>query len=249
MKKLLTIMLCLILTMSASTMFGCQKSIFDGNYTETSKTEVATLASNIADADGGEEMDYAKGAKLYLGAEIANGEESLSLKIDIKTIAKDNDLKMEGSVDFSNPSQTVAGKLYYSEGFLYLNSDTEKSKQQIDINSFFDQYFSSIFEIPFAINDFLEDLSLNPNVKCFVDDKTDVKKIKIEFESSTEGTGKAVFVYNAQYKLIALSYDISLEMNLGDTNTKISADFTFEPWSGSISTPTDLDTYDSDIDT
>ena len=243
MKKLLTIMLCLILTISASTMFGCQKSIFDGNYTETSKTEVATLASNIADADGGEEMDYAQGTKLSLNASIVNGEESLSLKMDIKTIAKDNDFKMEGSIDFSYPSQTVAGELFYAEGCLYLNSNSGKIKQQIDYNAFFDEYLNSTFAIPFAISDLLGQLSLNPNVKCFVDDKTDVKKIKIEFESSTEGTGKAVFVYNAQYKLIALSYDISLEINTGDTSTKISAGFSIEPWSGSISTPTDLDTY------
>ena len=83
MKKLITIMLCLILSLSVFATVGCGGgSVFNGNYKEATETEVEAFAQAVAEAEKGEEFNYNSGVKLELDiSEQRRGPATESLRI------------------------------------------------------------------------------------------------------------------------------------------------------------------------
>ena len=247
MKKLLTVTLCLILAICTAMMFGCEKSAFDGDYTEATATEVSAMAEQIAGAEGGEELDYSQGVKLVYDMDISAGEMSGTVKMDLKAIAVDNDLQMSGEMTVSGDEE-ISAEMYYTQGYFYANGtfegQTRKAKMPMEIDDFIGNYTGSAgTDVTYSIADVMEMVEGEENVKWYVEDKEDVKKIKVEYAEEGAVELKIVLVYNADYKLTAMSYEMNMSQTVGEETMEMNFKMVVEPWSGTIELPSDLNTY------
>ena len=248
MKKLLTVVLCLVLALSTATMMGCSKSTFDGDYQETDVATVEQMAAEIAEAEGGEELDYGQGVKLAFDMDVASGELSGELKMDIKAIAVEEDLQMQGSMTMTEGEESQTGEMYFTEGYMYTaatyEGQTMKMKVPMTIDDLIGNYVNEMgSDVTYSISEVLDMMEGAEGVKWYVEDKEDSKKIKVEYADEEMGEVKVILVYNGQYKLIAVSYEMSMSMTMGEETMTMNLNMTVEPWSGSISLPTDLNTY------
>lgn len=248
MKKLLTVTLCLILAISTAMMFGCEKSAFDGDYTEATATEVSAMAEQIAQAEGGEELDYSQGVKLVFDMDMSDGETTGGIEMNLKAIAVDNDLQMSGTMALVEGEESSSAEIYFAQEYIYTSAtyegQTVKIKMPMSIDDFIGNYAGSAgTDVTYSIADVMEMVEGEENVKWYVEDKEDVKKIKVEYAEEGMGELKVVLVYNAEYKLTAMSYEMNMSQTVGEETMELTLKMTVEPWSGTIELPSDLNTY------
>ncbi len=250
MKKLLSLLICFSLVISIALVGGCSPSIFNGNYQEVQAATVEQMATQISQAEKGQEMDYAQGTKVFYDMKIT-GAEDMRIKIDLKSIAVENDLQMQASMQMTANNQTHSSDIYLTQGYMYASTINQgqsmkiKTPMTIDemLGGFAEDAGAEFFYSICAILDMLED---REGVKWYIEDKEDLKKIKVDYAQENMGEIKVCLVYNAQFKLIAMLYELRLYISLGTDTMGVQLKMSVEPWIGTISLPTDLDTYIED---
>lgn len=254
MKKFLATILCCLLAVSAFLMTGCS-SVFDGNYTEATEQELSTFSQSVAANPTNEEFDYASGLSAKVKLE-TTGEYEMKVNMEFKGIGVDGDVQMQGKMDMTatmyGQSQTSKSDFYVKDETMYVHTKMEgiEVKQKLPIS--FDEYFEGVFsagEMPVTsdLGVYLEMLSDVEGVKVLLDTTGEQKKVKIEIpQTNIDGVSSElviVMVYDSDYKLTAMKLDMEMSMtNDGQTSTVVM-EYTIEPWSGSVSLPSDLNTY------
>jgi hypothetical protein len=114
----------------------------------------------------------------------------------------------------------------------------------MEIDDFIGNYTGSAgTDVTYSIADVMEMVEGEENVKWYVEDKEDVKKIKVEYAEEGAVELKVVLVYNADYKLTAMSYEMNMSQTVGEETMEMNFKMVVEPWSGTIELPSDLNTY------
>lgn len=266
MKKLITIMLCLILSLSVFATVGCGGgSVFNGNYKEATETEVEAFAQAVAEAEKGEEFNYNSGVKLELEISVESSEYNMDLSAEIKSIAVEEKLQMAGEMTMSGimpgaeeeVEESNSAKIYYVDDYMYLDTKIEGEEMKIKQPMTVDEFIGSAgsmgnmgdmgldLDSVTSLSQLLESMGEIPNVKISIDNGKSNNKIKIEATDEEMGAvGTAILVYDASYNLIAAKVEMEMSMQISDTESMaMSTSVVIEPWSGSIDLPSDLDTY------
>lgn len=135
MKKLVTMLLCLVLVIGTACMFGCGDSTFDGNYKEASadSTEVQEFAAAAGEAEN-KVFTFADGVDLSLSVKGTAEGNKVDVSASVKATVDTTDptaakLTAEGSVkakitatkdeDKAN-NANVDAKIYYKDKFVYV---------------------------------------------------------------------------------------------------------------------------------
>ena len=249
MKKLVSIILCLILSISMSTLLtGCLGTIFDGEYREVELSEIETLMPEITKANKTFKIDYDAGVRLYLSADMTSGDTRQTENVTIRSIKTDNAFKAEGSFTMRNiisstsETQVVRGDFYSTKTISYISLVQEEETVKIayleGIIDSFKETFEPMMEYV-EIDYYIEESKNTPEAKWYIDDASENIKIKLDYNDSDGARAKIIWIYNAEYKLSA--FEVVLSQTYKTGSAKIT--FSFEPWSGTITPPTDLDSY------
>ena len=194
-----------------------------------------------------------------------NAESSANLKIS----NKDGKIQAAGSSKTNSVSKITGGEnagtttvneeaeVYYNEGWAYRklkDADGEtKVKVQISIESAIgsviggaeageDSSMPNIFDKELFATLYAE-MGKTEGVKILID--AEARKVKIDVEGVTQGAVKAsgaiYLAYDANYNLIAMKYDIKMDM--GEYGS-ITIYLLVKGYDGAVSLPSDLDTYE-----
>lgn len=267
MKKLLALVLGLVVAFSTMMFTACGSTIFDGDYSEATKEDLATFAAEVDAVEVGDGLDYSLGFKMNFKVEFVEGANSAKTQIDAKTALVDNDLQMQATVlldttevisDTETFQEKIEGSSYYKGGFAYANVSTTKNgetksgkyKKERSMDSFIGEY---TMDMRTSLTDIVAELAMYEamqvqGIKLYMDKGEETTKVKIEIPEQTltvrgnEASFKMeiVLVYNSAKKLIAVRNFI--EQNMTETMSMI-IDATVEPYDGAIEFPADLDTY------
>ena len=248
MKKLVSIILCLILSISTATLLtGCLETIFDGEYREVDLSEIETLIPEIKSANKDYSIDFASGVSLYMNVILSTEKRTQNETLNMQSTMVNGMLRTEGKIISRdiytdiNDQYVVRTNFYGTKNTSYIaltqNDETVKIKYFQSILDSLAQTFDPIMEY-MAIENFVA-LTRDYTAKWYIDDTSDVLKIKLEFKESNENL-KTIWIFNAKYKLTAFSITVSESVeNYSTTKTT----FSFQPWTGTIETPDDLDEY------
>ncbi len=153
MKKLLTILMCLVLSLSMALAVGCggeggasvgsDDPAFAGNYKEATKQELLDFADELEEVEGAYELDWSKGLKMEYKQKsdiVATGlmegqEDSYGVKADSTmsfiTSNVDGNFLMSGAMNIvgtaNGEAANVNAKYYYANSKLYTESDGVKT--------------------------------------------------------------------------------------------------------------------------
>lgn len=247
MKKVLTIILSLVLTLSVALFSGCgDSSLFSGKYTEVQASELTTFAAEVDAAEGGDEIDYDGGINVYVKMDVTQTIETVtnsqSVTMDLKAIAENNELKMQGDVTNKTNGVKQTGSMYYYQDYMYMDGGVSgKYKMPIGLDDYINLNLAGAIGTGtfLSLEDLLEEsIGEGETLKFYQDNSGEDTKIKVEY--SAQGRGfSLVFIYNAQKKLVAYRMSAHFEEE-GFSGAVV---IEYKPWTGSITLPTDLNTY------
>lgn len=253
MKKFICLTLCLILTACmAISLTGCTESVFDGEYRQVESTDLVSTMQEINDADTGVYVDYNKGLDLSFRTNVVTQYTTQTVTLNLNSIKSGGSLKMQGSFSLkdrynsSSESNSTTGNVYYAYNFTYLSvkqgENTVKIKTFSNFKNAVDDIFAEIKPY-FSPYFFRYRLHTDSESQWYLDDTQELLKIKVEFNDYEMGEGKAVWVYDSQYNLNAFLFSSSTTSTINGLETKADVRISFEPWSGEIYLPSDLDSY------
>ena len=251
MKKIFAIVLSALLCLSLFMVAGCG-SAFDANYKETDAETMNAIVNQAYEAEEGTRINYAKGVKVALEMEMkmtANGKtENVSVKSNMVMTAVDDNLIMSGEIKANGDGENVDGKVYYSDGWLYANGTYKdnqiKMKQQKPIDAFIDE-FSKDSTMFMDIQNAFEHVANIESIKYYSAVKDGNTYVKFAYEEVQMGKGEIYFIFDADFNLIGFKMEGSSKMDMGQFGSMESKMFiSYEPYSGSVNLPSDLDTYE-----
>ena len=155
MKKLVTMLLCLVLVIGTACMFGCGDATFNGNYKTVTEEEQATFVQEAAKAEKASisSIDFTKGADVSLSVKgkvknddvNVNVDASVSLKAIAVTVDEKTDYQAEVAVKAKADGVPTVEKVdadvkaYYADETAYLNGSVQIGKDaegKIDLKNF-----------------------------------------------------------------------------------------------------------------
>lgn len=127
MKKLITLLLCLVIAIGTPCMFGCGDATFNGNYKEVSadSTEVQQFSEATAKS---EMVDVTKGVEVEFKIKGNAGGSDMDISANVKVAAEGegNDVKLQaagslkGKVKSSDANADMNFNIYYTNGYGYI---------------------------------------------------------------------------------------------------------------------------------
>lgn len=135
MKKLVSIALCLVLSLSIIATVGCgEKSAFDGNYKESSVTEVQTFAEKVDATENDEQLGFSSGFNLNLATTVKLNDSTVKMDANLKSALTDEKLQMSGGINATIPKDLAAelnatgdvsinASVYLNDGNIYFSVD------------------------------------------------------------------------------------------------------------------------------
>lgn len=247
MKKLLTLVMCLVLAIGVMGFTACGDSTFKGNYEEVDKATAAEFAESV----NGESsvLDMKSGMEMEFSMEM-DGEMEFSMEYDLKCAYNaQQQIEMEGSVKGKGEGQSIKGDIYYSNGFMYINSDGMKIKQAVDYEEFLEGITSMGSDAIIDIQGVIEYLEMDNtgSIKVYLDKGETESKVKVEVNNfSVEGVkvnGEYYYVFDANGNLIACKIDVSVTISYQGYNSSMSVYMVVKAYDGKVSLPSDLDSY------
>ena len=261
MKKILTVVLCLLVAISSLLVAGCSSSsVFDGNYTEVEQTEINTFASTVEDKATA--VDFSDGIEMTMKISFPLENQVYDVNMNFKTTFSDDILLIEGNMSTpfqtspTGPMQVMKADFWCANGNIYMKANYGgqelKIKQSMDIDEFINEYTgSSAEEVETSLSALLEKYAEATNVKYFLEQTETLSKAKIEIpELVVEGQKikmTTAFVYDAELTLTAVMMDLEMTVdNDLDPNTegvKTKTYISIQQWQGTINLPSDLSSY------
>ena len=266
MKKILSILLVVIMAISCFALVGCGgDATFEGNYEEATATDVQNFANSVDAADGDTDIDIEDGYEINM--EVKNmiqttpmGTAVADLDMTFRVKSELGNMKVEGTAKgktkynagvYSGMEIDANGKVYWTGGYLYSNeSDTiryqgqtqpQEYKQKIqmeDFDTYLNTYaqnfdgldFSELVEMAVAVGD---------KMGLGISQDENGTKIKFSIPVNNGVSGEMIFVFDNNYNLTSLKYDVTI----GNTEDAMTIVATYKPYSGNVTLPNDLDTY------
>lgn len=269
-KKLFTVLLCLVVLLSATSLAACGgngNAYFNGNYQVSNQEEVTSFAQTIADNPNATSLDWSKGFSINLALSGNMGGGDVSVKLDYKAGLKDNILAVAGNIEMTDVETTISGGIYYLDGCNYINgsigqvggtSISGKYKQSMSYEDFIEEYGISTVLIE-NLGSIIPYLANYDVVNFFVEDGEETLKVKIEIPTqtntleydgviqSTTGSGTYIFVYDNEDNLIGFyaktTSNTTYTSEYYSGQTTMSATLSIIPYDGAIELPSDLDAY------
>ena len=271
MKKFLTILLCIALSISMLTFTACKSGSpghFDGEYQASNETEIQQLADSLSSKPQSAGFTWENGFKVNLDLSGNMGGGDVSVDIQYCVGLFNSELGVTGKVDLSDVDGTVKADIYFIDGYTYYDGSlgvhggstiTGKYKETSTYADFMD-YFgittilmeSFADSLPYVIggtktaNYFVENTTDGMKIKIDIPRQTDVQT-QGEYTISTDGVGTYIWTYDADYNLTGIYIDMSsTTATTGpdfSNQTRISATLEILPFDGAIELPSDLDSY------
>ncbi len=271
MKKFLTILLCIALSISMLAFTACKGGAsehFDGEYQASNETEIQQLANSLSSKPQSAGFAWENGFKvnLTLSGNMGAGDVSVDMQYCVGLF--NSELGLTGSVDLSDIDGTVKANIYFIDGYTYYNGSigvhggstiTGKYKETSTYANFM-RHFGVTTVLMESFADSLPYASGGAEtVNYFVENTTDGLKIKIDIPRqtyvqtqgpdtrSTDGVGTYIWTYDADYNLTGIYADMSSTTTTTGPDfsgqTRISATLEILPFDGVIELPSDLDSY------
>ena len=249
MKKLLILLLCLVLTASAFAMCGCKDKIFEGRYSVATDQQIQSIVNTTHFAENGETFDYNGGLQVNYTSNIG----SIDFNMSFKSVAKNFSLAMQGEACMTSSQEgsvTDRRLIYYCDDYSYTqymvdNDVVEKEKRRSTPENLVTSYMYLGEDFFLMLSDLWDELEYETGVTWSVAESKHYNKVKVEIDTSnTVQTTVAtyIYVYDASYQLVALSMDVVFTETR--YNNQYIIHLTIQPWHGTITLPTDLDTYE-----
>lgn len=252
MKKLLAFITCLVLAMGLMAMAACgggeEDATFKGNYQQINRAAATAFAEEVqSDSDV---FGFKTGMELKFNMEGGSGDEYFYMEYDLKC-ASENGMpsKMAGSTVMKMGGFTVKGNVYYTDGYMYVNSMGQKIKMAMDYDEYIEEQMgmggaSALMSIQDVLEYVGEEAETSVgNIKIYLDQGETVNKLKIEFKGFDMGDmkidGAYYFVYNTNGELTAFKTDAKMTIDGYKTSFYMVA----KAFDGNISLPSNLDTY------
>ncbi len=255
MKKLLTTILCLVLSFCIVLAVGCNdgksitSAVFNGDYVEVKASDITAFNQSVAQTE--KALDITKGVKFeYVENEIDDNEYEKE-NVSFKTAIVDGKLLLAGttSEDEKDDGKTFTEncEVYYDGETLYLNNIglAKKESRNVSLITYFNRAMQQLNR--FTLDNVVARYSNLNGVKFYQETTDGLTKIKLEFENiedhDEKTTGKILFTYDAQMTLVAINVEvIEQELGFGD-NEYEEIIINIEAWNGEITLPTDLGAY------
>ncbi len=244
MKKLLTLVSCLVLSLCITLSVGCSggKDAFDGNYQEATAAQVNSFAQEIPVT--GEELSLASGVKLEAVMNITMGEGYYSnTEMSFIIAEQDNVLKMSGTASSDNKipgfeSIKASGNIYYNDDTLYIEENGNKYYQTLPLDSFLEGYTSELEELDEVLEEFDDILQ---GVSYYMEQTPQTTKIKIVIDDVNGLDSTMYFIYDVNNTLTGIKLESTTTSSYGTTEMVVS----MELYEGSVSLPNNLDEYNT----
>ncbi len=259
MKKVLTMLLCFVLTLSIALATGCGgDATFNGNYSEASVVNTAAFAEKVENAEGKQEIDTAKGIEMTFkleGSDSAEGiTESITMNMSLKSAIKDEKFSFAGKVDgitkcTGEQDEKEAMEMYYSDGKFYVNENGDKMYVELDMEAAISQVENGLSQAFYQIQsleELLAEFTVMPGAKIYIDDNENTPKIKFEYKVEADGLKTemlTVMVFDKDYNLTAYKMEMKISGVMDGVNGSTNMSMTIKPYSGNIDLPSDLDAY------
>lgn len=277
MKKFVAFLVCLVLAIGTACMFGCDDGTFKGNYKEVSadSAEVQQFSENAEKSSRTDNLDITRGAQIEIKAKSNAEGMTLDFSADAKIaqVGEDNypvlqaEGTVKGSMEYVDGTQggnvNLNVKLYYTDGYAYLNgttkteiggvkSETElKNKLSFELEKGLSAITDAVSLLPAAAIDNVADLAEGnvfaefvvmaegqENVKIYLD--ADARKVKVEFsEANVDGetvSGTLYLVYDSGYNISAVKADFKTATA---DSEEISVYFVFKGYTGTVKVPSE----------
>ena len=257
MKKLLTLLLCLVFAISAFAMCGCKDKIFEGNYTVATEQEIASLIKITNSLEDSNKLDFASGLQVrctktitgYYGA-------YYEYNIGFKAVSQRSRLMMKGNgnVEYKNylsSSYSADESIYYCDGYAYTKtnngSSVNKTKYSVSHEALLADYLTPAKDYFVLLEDMMLSLEDESSVTWAVAKSNLYTKVKVEFDVIINYTvleETAVYVYDKTYKLVALTIDaVYTETDYQQQKRTTTVNIVIEPWTGLIVSPINKNRY------
>ena len=233
MKKILAVLLVAVLAIGCFALTACGgDATFGGNYEEATATEVKAFADSAALAGGTNEVDYTQGYQLVAKMDMGQyGKYDMDIKF-----ANDDDkgLVLQARMNMNVSGQSMNVNAYVVNNYLYAEMYGQKVRMYDDIIT---PTYTDLLEKlqSYNLSAIAENAMQNTAIKLgMVKDEDGTTKIKIDMPEETGADGTIILVFNAQYNLVAMKFDI--EMSTMKVNMEL------KPWGNKINLP-NLDSY------
>ncbi len=271
MKKLLSILTCVVLSLSMIFAIGCggESAAFKGDYKEASKEEIALLAAEFDAVEDSSEVDFSKGVKMefYSSTDVDGGigdSGTLDMEMNFYSIYKESGLQMSGDMSMKykgdNAPDDEKVEFYYKDGTSYVAVGDMKVATKVDSDDFIDDNFGEAFASLEELDDVIEEfLAYGNDAKYSIDKNEENIKVKFEYNGSIKQNQLGVsidmdmettyiFVFDAvTKKLIAYKAEVFADFTSTASGQSYSGKnattLVIEPWQGEVELPSDLDTY------
>lgn len=248
MKKVFASIICCLLVLCTVFMTGCGY-MFSGTFEAITMEQFQDFYNEIENStefqvDGG----YSYTAKVK---STIPGQE-LDSKFSVKRITVDGQVQGKGNVEAhtvvsaNSPAAELKLNFWYKDGVVYQRYDDDisgtmvKTKSSID----FDEYllvYSLLAPIPFMSTTPVYYMQLANQLgaipEILIAEENDLHKLKIRFSDhkveDTNTTMTVIFVYDQNYDLIGMKFDMDLKSS--DGRNQMS--FLVEPWYTDINVP------------
>lgn len=262
MKKILAIALVLMLAVGCFCLTGCGDATFGGNYQEATAEDVQTIVDSAEFQQGVQDITAQAGYEMIVDMYASMGSNVIDVNMDLKFINDENSPKMQGKVDMKmnvsyggqSMDMSAKGDVYYADGYTYANetisaagqSMSHKVKQAGDWSEYYGDYLE-VMEMAnqYDLGSLIEMAGESDTVKVSIstDDGTKIKFVVEGGEEGMSGNMEVIFVFDADYNLIANKINIDMSYTSQGQTESIKMNITNKPFAGNINLPSDLDSY------
>lgn len=274
MKKVLIIFTTLMLTLTAVCSFGCAKAndIFEGKFIEINQEQMEEIVDKVEEAEKrkGYVFDFKKGAEVKAEIERKHSGVKEQMSFSLNTLTKDGKNHMKGSVSFDleGKDDDKKANMWYKDQAVYAVIDsftggvrqTVKVKEEdVNVDKGIDALVDEIDQIDYvdySLTFYLEEFKDCEQVKFFSDNGKQNKKIKMELPKTTlddgsELTMKVTFLYDKDYNVTDIEYDIKSRIEEDGVKYDYDVDITVKTSDEKISYPDEIDdasAWNTDLD-
>ncbi|MBR3879887.1 MAG: hypothetical protein IKJ24_07205 [Clostridia bacterium] len=274
MKKFLCLIMGVLLIMSSVLFVGCDN---DNGDTETKQSETAAPTDTETETQASEEIETLENGSIVV--EDVAGKSAYQAYLDSsdadltnytaktttlsvteygasKTVSTVNvDLYVDGELIYmvtSSPDTPfMSSEMWYADGYLYVNADDEKYKEEMSYEDFVFMYLSeSADDMDFAEEDFAEAIiakNKDGSYSVIIDLSEILSDIYVEEEDAGTYTITYEMIYDmdGELKCTVVSYEATMEMDgvtvctSNISSTEISAIGTTK-----VTLPEDIDSYE-----
>ena len=251
MKKLTLSLLSILLAFTPVFAAGCG-SVFDGTYSEVTAEEAETFLAELPDTGNAEENFYINGISANTVLELNGMKISIEYKAVMNEGAMSASGKTEVTITDTQDSVNIKSDFYYKDDTVYVSSSGEgqtiKYKQTIPFGEYINGETEGFADINSVADlDYLKKIySSAADARLYVDN-TDENQTKIKMTVPDGGSveNQEVDKFEIYYILNADNVCTAFRMIyvVDSEYLKLNMDMIVQEWNGSISFPSDLDTY------